>query len=242
MKKNRPAMSLLLSLLLAHILGDFLLQPLSWVKGRADLKWRSPQLIYHILVHSFLAAVAVADPAFWYVIPILMLTHWLTDVWKSYQKESLGTYLSDQLLHLLVIAGLSIWMVQFQAYESPWKDILPAGKYLDKGLALAIAFLLMLRPTSMVVMYFMQGFDLEEPDAYALENAGKWIGYFERIIILFSVLLGAFTVLGFLVAAKSLLRFSESRESRKHAEYVLVGSLLSWSIGIGISMAALKLL
>lgn len=233
-------MTLFLLLLLAHVLGDFSLQPLSWVQNRKAAKWRSPKLVYHVLVHGTLSALAVAAPKYWYAVAILMICHWLTDVWKSYQQESLGTYLADQLLHLLVIALLSLWLVKFQGYTSPWAEVFDAGKNLDKGLVITLGLLLLLRPASMVVQYFMNNFDLSEPDSYALENAGKWIGYFERTIILLSVLMGAYSVLGFLVAAKSLLRFNERKADRKHTEYVLVGSLLSWTIGIAVALAAAK--
>jgi hypothetical protein len=40
--------------------------------------------------------------------------------------------------------------------------------------------------------------------------------------------------IGFLVAAKSILRFEEAKEQRL-AEYVLIGSLLSFSIAITLS-------
>jgi hypothetical protein len=40
--------------------------------------------------------------------------------------------------------------------------------------------------------------------------------------------------IGFLVAAKSILRFEEAKE-QKLAEYVLIGSLLSFSIAIALS-------
>ena len=40
--------------------------------------------------------------------------------------------------------------------------------------------------------------------------------------------------IGFLVAAKSILRFEEAKE-QKLAEYVLIGSLLSFSIAIILS-------
>ena len=50
------------------------------------------------------------------------------------------------------------------------------------------------------------------------------------------IFIGQPTGIGFLVAAKSILRFEEAKE-QKLAEYVLIGSLLSFSTAIAMSAA-----
>ena len=68
------------------------------------------------------------------------------------------------------------------------------------------------------------------------------IGYLERLIIVTLVIYGDFSAIGFLVAAKSLLRFGElsGRKDKTQTEYVLIGTLLSFAlgmvIGIGITL------
>ncbi len=59
--------------------------------------------------------------------------------------------------------------------------------------------------------------------------AGALIGYLERILILTFTLLGSYTAVGFVLAAKSIFRFGELTRStdRSLTEYVLIGSLLS---------------
>ena len=69
--------------------------------------------------------------------------------------------------------------------------------------------------------------DENNPDK-SLPNAGKLIGIAERFIALALVLGGQFTALGFIMTAKSILRFEEA----KHNEYVLVGTLLSFGIAV----------
>jgi hypothetical protein len=77
-----------------------------------------------------------------------------------------------------------------------------------------------------------------ESKGKSLANVGKYIGFFERILILTSILLSHYEMIGFLIAAKSLLRFRE--EERKQTEYVLIGSLLSFSAAILTGLVLLK--
>ncbi len=68
-------------------------------------------------------------------------------------------------------------------------------------------------------------------------GAGRWIGGMERLLIYILVLMGEPGAAGFVVAAKSLLRFPEitSSAGRLSPEYVLVGSLASWLIGVAVA-------
>ena len=61
------------------------------------------------------------------------------------------------------------------------------------------------------------------------------IGTLERILTFIFVMNGNYQAVGFVVAAKSLLRFKESEGTR--AEYVLVGTSLSFSIAILCTLA-----
>ncbi|MFW6159362.1 MAG: hypothetical protein ACOC8E_08405 [Planctomycetota bacterium] len=70
---------------------------------------------------------------------------------------------------------------------------------------------------------------------------GRVIGWFERFLIVTFVLVNQWVAIGFIVAAKSLLRFGGTRNDRQFAEYVLVGTLASVSVavlvGIGLDAA-----
>ncbi len=67
-----------------------------------------------------------------------------------------------------------------------------------------------------------------------LNNGGKIIGQLERTLIFLLIFIGQPAGIGFLVAAKSILRFQESKD-QKIAEYVLIGTLLSFSLAIAIA-------
>ena len=58
-------------------------------------------------------------------------------------------------------------------------------------------------------------------------NRGRLIGNLERIVLTIVVAAGSYSALGFLIAAKGLVRFEEFEKSREFTEYFLVGSLSS---------------
>lgn len=65
-------------------------------------------------------------------------------------------------------------------------------------------------------------------------NAGALIGTIERWLILIFVCMQHYEALGLLIAAKSIIRFSDKETSR--TEYVLAGTLLSIFIAVVVGM------
>ena len=55
------------------------------------------------------------------------------------------------------------------------------------------------------------------------------------VLTLVFVLLGQYEAVGFIIAAKSLLRFAEGDKAK--SEYVLIGTLLSFSMAIFVGVA-----
>jgi hypothetical protein len=88
---------------------------------------------------------------------------------------------------------------------------------------------------------------VETPAAGSLPRGGRLIGKLERLLILMLVLAGEPDGIGFLIAAKSILRFNElAGEADRHvSEYVIIGTLASfaWAIAAGYAtLAALRAL
>ena len=84
--------------------------------------------------------------------------------------------------------------------------------------------------------------ELEEPSAAqkksGLNNAGKWIGVLERILILTFIIVNEFSAIGFLLAAKSVFRFGDLKNDSEHkkTEYIIIGTLLSFVFGIATGL------
>ena len=71
------------------------------------------------------------------------------------------------------------------------------------------------------------------PERTTTLRGGRFIGPFERLLILGLALIGAQTLIAGLLAAKGVVRFpeiSEDRASGSKAEEFLVGSLTSWAL------------
>jgi hypothetical protein len=67
-----------------------------------------------------------------------------------------------------------------------------------------------------------------------LKNAGKLIGILERILVLTFVIIGKLEVVGFLIAAKSILRYKDTNTIK--TEYVLIGTMLSFGIAMLVGL------
>jgi hypothetical protein len=108
-------------------------------------------------------------------------------------------------------------------------------------LAVSAAYLIVIFPTGFLIGKATERWHSEIETDYlnnSLEAAGRYIGIFERILVLTFILTDNFSAIGFLIAAKSILRFSDKSESgaRKQTEYVLIGTLMSFAITIIIGL------
>lgn len=74
----------------------------------------------------------------------------------------------------------------------------------------------------------------------SLSKAGIYVGIFERLLVFIFIMIGQYAAIGFLIASKSILRVSTEKDpdSRKKTEYVLIGTLISFTIAIIISLLA----
>src|SRR5258708_34477136 len=105
-------MMLLTKLILAHLIGDFLLQPLSWVKAKEKSKLKASPLFLHALLHGILIMLLVWDWTFLPWAALLTFVHLAIDATKLLlQKKETETiyFFADQLLHFLSIYLIVWW-------------------------------------------------------------------------------------------------------------------------------------
>ncbi|WP_134091734.1 DUF3307 domain-containing protein [Olivibacter sp. XZL3] len=234
-------MELFLKLLLAHLVGDFFLQSNRGVQSKENRKIKSPYLYFHCLLHVILAMLATFDLNFWPYALLIGLSHYLIDLAKLYFQQKrwqVEALIIDQLLHLLVIVGV---VTVHSGYEhiSSLKDL-----YHPQQLLLYCCLLLLTKPCSILIKTAISKWSPHEetPSNNSLQNAGKWIGYLERLLIFIFVIIGKFEAIGFLLAAKSIFRFGDLKQGddRRLTEYVLIGTLLSFGIAIVIGLLYYK--
>ena len=78
-------------------------------------------------------------------------------------------------------------------------------------------------------------------DHVGFEQGGMIIGQLERALIFILTLTGQAAGIGFLIAAKSILRYGEAQDpsQRMDAEYIIIGTLMSFGWGILVSYLTL---
>jgi hypothetical protein len=224
--------ALLLRLILAHIITDFIFQPSHWVKDKKEKKEDSKYLYFHVLLTGIIAYLAIMDWRLWYVATGIMVSHYLIDLGKLHLKESFKYFILDQILHILVL--VLAWM--YISGTGIKQEILLQYVQDPNFLVLATAFALVIWPTGYAIAAATEKWrnEVKEDDLEkeSLANAGMYIGIFERVLVLIFILNGKYEAIGFLIAAKSILRISQSKKT----EYVLVGTLISFTVTIIIGL------
>ncbi|WP_026728992.1 DUF3307 domain-containing protein [Flavobacterium denitrificans] len=235
-------MILFVKLLLAHLLGDFIWQPNSWVADKEIKKHKSIYLYAHIILHGVLAAILVGEIYFIPYAILIAITHGIIDLIKlNFQKNKTKRtwFVVDQIVHILILIAVVL------LYEN--KNIIYFWQNNEFWILLT-GFLLATKPTSIFIKTIISIWSPESQNSHqdnSLANAGNYIGILERLLIICFILTSHFEAIGFLLAAKSIFRFGDLKEAkdRKLTEYVMIGTLISFGIAIvsGLIIQALLL-
>lgn len=244
-------MIFLLKLMLAHIIGDFFLQPQNWVQNKEAKKIKSPYLYLHVAIHFFLLCLFTVNGRNFQVTQLLLpgfisLSHLIIDLIKLYAQQPHSRrpwFFADQLMHVIILFAA--------AHYSGYLPLSPAIFQQKNFLIFALAFLLNLKPASVIIKMLIAkwqppaiGMPLADSrlvkETESLQNAGEWIGMLERSLVLLFVIIGHLEAVGFLLAAKSVFRFGDIKAARemKLTEYVLIGTLLSFGFALHTGYAA----
>ncbi len=224
-------LTLFIKLILAHFIGDFLLQPQKWVIHKETHKHKSKFLYWHILVHlCALILVLQIDFKYWLGILIIIISHYIIDIIKLNLKSLLNNRLLfalDQLAHLIMIA---LVVSIYDPYDFSIDTL-----YNPKFLLLITSILGVTVVSSIIMRTIISKWYLkEDSNDESLENAGSYIGMLERLFVFAFIITQHWEGIGFLLAAKSVFRFGDlsKAKDRKLTEYILIGSLLSFGLAI----------
>lgn len=235
-------MILFIKLLLAHLLGDFIWQPNSWVADKEAKKHKSIYLYLHILLHGILAALLAGEIQFIPYAILIAVTHGVIDLIKlNFQKSTTKRtwFVVDQIAHILILIGI-VFLYKNKTIELLW--------FGNQFWILITGLLFITKPTSIFIKTIISIWSPEESNSHidnSLASAGNYIGILERLFVFGFILTGHFEAIGFLLAAKSIFRFGDLKEAkdRKLTEYVLIGTLISFGTAIlaGLIVQALLL-
>ncbi len=225
-------MILFIKLLLSHLIGDFILQPASWVREKSTQKHRSRHLYFHGLIHGVLAMLLVWDIDFWMPALIITLSHVVIDIVRQHLSRGKSTmfFIIDQFLHIAVILGIAIWWTGSSIHMSIMQGNI-AILYITAVVAVTLPAAIFVKTA--IAPWCPQSIENKND---SMQNAGMFIGILERLFVLVFVIAGRWEGIGFLIAAKSIFRFSDIKNNvdNKLTEYFLIGTLLS----IGVALFA----
>jgi len=217
-------------LLAAHCYGDFLFQN-DWLAAR---KRQLAALLLHVAIHGLLAYLILQQWDIWAVPIALAALHGAIDAAKARFPASPGAYAADQLAHVASLAALAWAATRLgwlpEAESSPLlRDPIVVGAGLCAAVFGAGHFI-----KEVADRLARNDAAVKEALDEGLRGGGAQIGKLERALAFFLFLAGQPAGIGFLVAAKSILRFEEAKK-QKVGEYVLIGTL--WSFGLSLAIA-----
>ncbi|MBF8149323.1 DUF3307 domain-containing protein [Winogradskyella sp. F6397] len=232
---------IILKLILAHLIGDFFLQPKSWVKDKEKKKLKSIWLYVHVAVHVALMFLVVWDLSYTPLILGIALLHLIIDALKLIlhrKKTKRLFFFIDQLLHLITIIGLTAIL---------YADAIDMTLILDTNLlTLLICVAFLTKPTSIIMKVIFSKWNISKltKDNESLKDAGNYIGVLERLLVFIFIITDHWEAVGFLITAKSVFRFGDltASKERKLTEYILIGTLISFGIAILTSLLYLNLI
>ena len=247
---------LTLNLIIAHVIADFYLQTNSFCRKKAELGIKGHQLWIHSIFIGILSWVAIGNIKGWWLTLLLVLSHFFIDWLKpkaehrllKWQKGwpwyGLMIFLADQFLHVLCILFLADLWFNANSNWTQWEWVLELISDHPLRVKTFLVFLMVLKPANILILLILKACNLNiEVNDKEKENnfhAGRLIGLLERCLIVLFVVLSQYEAIGFLIAAKSILRFSEATSGSVKSEYVLTGTLLSLTIALCLGLVAVK--
>jgi Protein of unknown function (DUF3307) len=239
------AITVFLALLLGHLLADFLLQTSGMVAAKQQ---RGLPYLKHGFIHYLSAIVCLliftTQPVGSARAQVLLWTYVLLHIGLDISKRTLvkrkifldraWLFLCDQALHVLTIAGLTWGLTGFV-----WPRLRPTpGLSSDvrlHTLVIAVVYVGVLFGGGYLIRYCTRSLSeqsvvgQESPEE--LRNAGLYIGWLERFLVITAVLVQSPAMIGLILTGKSIARFPELKQAR-FAEYFLIGTFLSISIAL----------
>ncbi len=177
-------------------------------------------------------------------------------IWPAAGGESVARWIIHRVLTCLAIVG--VVLVAFFALETnpyTWIDAAGAVPYFTLVLATGAVFTVAggadfmataIKPFSEQLK--QRSARAESPKRIALPDGfiagGRTIGQYERLLVFIFTLFSTPTAIGFLIAAKSIFRFGDvtDSENRQKAEYILLGTLMSFTFAVITSLVTRTIL
>lgn len=248
---------IILCTLLAHIVGDYYFQ----TSKAAEEKFKSYKVLFlhaGIYCTPFLALYLFSNKDFMFFKLVLYLcfSHLIIDLikiwvcskkfWTKYQNRygnaDVGIYLMDQLLHIALILGFSIYFVnaglildQVKLLE---KISIYMGISIENAIKWTLLILLLFKPSnttfSKLFKLYKPAGDIPSKEATRKNEikAGAMIGFLERVLLVIFFSIEQYSSIALVMTAKSIARYEKLSKDEIFAEYYLIGTLSSMIMAI----------
>lgn len=143
----------------------------------------------------------------------LLFSHLVIDVIKTYSPKGLWNFVIDQVAHLAI---LIIVIFSFDTTTKlPIQSMDCNGSYSIPLFILAL--LLCIKPANILIKLVLKKYQVGETQSCEnIKNAGALIGNLERILTIIFVIIGQYEAIGFIIAAKSILRFKDTIQQKQN--------------------------
>lgn len=220
---------MLLLQFVAHLCLDYFFQTDKLAKQKNTIGFKSSFLYWHALICFALTWLFSLQVSFVFAAAIIAITHFLIDGFKRHLNNSkyFGRYafFIDQAVHLIIMAVVVVLFDKWYGIN-PSIDVSLNFKYL----LIITGYLVCLKPANIFIKEVFQSTEIQVSSDNEMPNAGKVIGVLERILTLTFIIISQYSAVGFLIAAKSILRYGNNETLK--TEYVLIGTMLSFGIAV----------
>ncbi len=229
-------MNILIALLFGHSLGDFYFQS----NDMAEKKEKS--LLRHICIYTVIQTIVLVTFTKSSYVAIfavcIFLSHSIIDTCSIFVSKKITkkinfrkfiVFVIDQLLHITVL-----FLIAYKLYCENGQ-----GSEINQILLLTVVFSYLIMPSSILVDKLVCIVNTtQSKSGFSFEDEGALIGILERTMVFMLGIFGNISGIGFLVAAKTMVRYgqfdngkNDSSEKNFRSKY-LIGTLSSILIGL----------
>jgi hypothetical protein len=239
----------LLAIYLAHLLADFVFQTHRLIeqKRRGNFAAYFLHGLTHYLSAVIITGFVLSGSLFalrtHLVIAALALVHLLIDLAKVQLArkyplcDGSWAYVGDQFVHFLTVT-LAAWMLSPIVPFSELSVLFQQARTIpNRFLVVPVIYVGVVFGGGYLIRFLVrslaEGVKSHSPEKTSeqLQNAGLYIGWLERFLVVTALLLQSPAMVGLILTAKSIARYPEFK-SERFAEYFLIGTLLSISMAL----------
>lgn len=223
-------MNLILAMLLGHALGDFYFQTNDMVSKKKE------SIVKHVLIYTIIIVLI-----YWFMTKsknvlvlgiIVFISHFIIDNLNVYvskktenhQQVKLLTFILDQVLHVSI---LIIYIAMFDC-------LIVSEVHVNDFLLFAVIISYLIMPSSILIDKVLCMVNKDKTVKKFELDEGTVIGILERMLILTMGVSGSINGIGFLIAAKTMVRYGQFDDKEKDNNFrskYLIGTLLSVLLG-----------